>query len=299
MDARGWFLVWLVLLGCQVLAVPRSVTLIGQPALFVEICAPGRSVQRPPVLVLGHGGLEGPTATMRQYCRRWAAQGYLVGLPHLRGQGKSAGQPSFCLHEGSDMRRAAQELFLRGGSPERVYVGFSLGGCAALAAARLDPLARGVGFVIGPTDFVEQLGILQRAGRQDAIDRWQQLIGGSPEQCPSCYLERSPLGWSQEIRAPILSLQGGNDPLIPPTQTCRLAQARQEAGFEVVRVALDQQARPWNQPLVKLRTCYQPLDEAVVWDGDSFVLFPDLGHSVIPAMLELLDRALEAWLPVR
>jgi dienelactone hydrolase len=281
------------------LAQSGGVMLPGSPSIFMEICAPARAAGRPPVVVLGHGGLGGPTATMRQYCRRWAAQGYLVGLPHLRGQGQSAGEPSFCLHEGSDMRRAAQELFLRGGSPERVYIGFSLGGCAALAAARLDPLARGVGFVIGPTDFAEQIEILRQAGRQDSIDRWQQLMGGSPQSCPECYLQRSPLTWSREVRAPILSLQAGNDPLIPPTQTCRLAQARQDAGFAVVRVALDERAQPWQQPLVKLRTCYQPLDAAVVWAADSFVLFPNLGHTVIPAMLNLLDQALEAWLPVR
>ncbi len=222
--------------------------------LYAEICKPKGNGPFPSV-VLVHGGFVGPNDSAQELCRTWAKAGYLVALPHLRGQGKSQGKSEICRQEAGDVRLLADGLQRLGGSAKRAYVGISLGACVALGAARNDPLAQGVVYLLGATDFLAMMERLQQYGRAEAYQRWQALIGASPQDCPACYLERSPLSWVHEVKAPLLLIAAGNDPIVSPLQYCALAKLRENAGASVRRVALTREGQLWTAPLIKERTC--------------------------------------------
>ncbi len=263
--------------------------------LYAEICKPNGPGPFPSV-VLVHGGFVGPNASTQALCRTWAQAGYLVALPHLRGQGQSQGQMQVCKQEGSDVRLLADGLERLGGSNKRAYVGVSLGACVALSAARGDPRALGVAFLLGATDFEAMMERLKQYGRTEAYQRWQALIGASPEACPACYRERSPLAWVHEVKAPLLLVAAGNDPIVSPLQYCALAKAREADGKTVRRVALTREGQLWTAPLLKERACLGPFGSLGSFKQDQLVLYPDLEHNTTPAIWQLVDQALEAWL---
>lgn len=263
--------------------------------LYAEICKP-KGKGPFPSIVLVHGGFVGPNQSTMELCRTWARAGYLVALPHLRGQGKSQGKIEICLSEGADVRLLADGLERLGGSAKRVYVGISLGACVALSAARNDPQARGVAFLLGATDFEAMMERLERYGRTEAYNRWQALIGASPKTCPECYRERSPLTWASQVTAPLLLIAAGNDPIVSPLQYCALAKVREAAGHTVRRVALTREGLLWTAPLSKERACLGAFSALGPFTQDQLVLYPDLEHNTTPAIWQLVHQALEVWL---
>ncbi|MFN4071259.1 MAG: alpha/beta hydrolase family protein [Thermus caldifontis] len=259
--------------------------------LFAHVCLPQGATDRAVILV--PGGFGPPTLDMEKRCRLYAEKGVVALVPHLRGRGKSEGKPTGCLEEAEDLALLAR-LLPSLGVRYHAYAGYSLGACVALKAAALEGRARGVAFVIGPVDFAEQVGILRKT-RPDALERWRKVFGGLPEDCPDCYVRQSPLPHAARLRAPLLILQAGNDPLIPPTQACRLRDVREEAGRKVHQVALTREGHPWTLPLTKGRACLRPTGFGPL-EEDHLVLFPDLHHAVVPAMEALVERFVLAWL---
>ncbi|RDI96735.1 alpha/beta fold hydrolase [Meiothermus sp. QL-1] len=261
----------------------------------MELCRPEGPGPFPTVLLL-HGGQWGPTESLRQLCRAWAGAGYLVALPHLRGQGQSQGRVTLCAEEAADLPPLFRLLQAHKAGPKAALVGFSMGACVALRAAQKAPWVAGVVHGLGPTDLAEQLELLRAAGRLEAVARREALIGGSPQSCPRCYAERDPLRFAWNLEAPLLILQAGNDPLVPVAQGCRLAAERERMGRRVYRVALTQEGEPWTKPLAGRRACAGPLTGFGPFEQDHLVLYPDLGHKTTPAMLRLVEQVLAAWL---
>jgi len=255
--------------------------------LFAQLCRPLGAIQGAVLLV--PGGFGPPTASMLARCRSWAEQGFLGVVPHLRGRGKSEGRITGCLEEAEDLAHLAR-LLPRLGANRHAYAGYSLGACVALKAAALEGNAKGVVFTIGPTDFEEQVAILRRS-RPEALARWREVFGEGPE----ALARQSPLPQAAQLQAPLLILQAGNDPLIPPTQACRLRDAREEIGRKVYQVALTREGETWTQPLSKGRACHRPTGFGPL-DEDHLVLFPDLHHTVVPAMETIAERFLRVWL---
>ncbi|WP_298631394.1 prolyl oligopeptidase family serine peptidase [uncultured Thermus sp.] len=260
-------------------------------SLFAQVCSPQGAADRAVILV--PGGFGPPTLDMEKRCRLYAEKGVVALVPHLRGRGKSEGKVTGCLEEAEDVALMAR-LLPQMGIRRHAYAGYSLGACVALKAAALEGRARGVAFVIGPVDFAEQVEILRKT-RPDALERWREVFGGLPEECPACYARQSPLPHAARLGAPLLILQAGNDPLIPPTQACRLRDVREEAGRKVYQVALTREGHPWTLPLTKGRACLRPTGFGPLGE-DHLVLFPDLHHAVIPAMEALVERFVLAWL---
>jgi pimeloyl-ACP methyl ester carboxylesterase len=106
--------------------------------LYAEIYRP-KGKSRAPAVVLLPGGFVGVNANHRAAARRLAQAGYLVALPHMRGQGKSGGFIDFGLEDAVDVRGLAKSLPQVGGDGRYAYVGVSLGGAIAINAARNDP----------------------------------------------------------------------------------------------------------------------------------------------------------------
>ncbi|GGN01031.1 hypothetical protein GCM10007092_13850 [Thermus composti] len=259
--------------------------------LYAELCRPQGAARAAVLLV--PGGFGPPTGSMRERCRRYAAKGLLAAVPHLRGRGKSGGRVTGCLEEAEDVAQLAR-LLPRLGVVRHAYAGYSLGACVALKAAAREGASRGVAFVIGPVDFAEQVALLRRS-RPEALERWREVFGGLPEECPACYARQSPLPEAARLRAPLWVFQAGNDPLIPPDQACRLRDVREGAGRRVYQVALTREGTPWTGPLTKGRACLRPTGFGP-WGEDHLILFPDLHHAVVPAMEAWVERLILFWL---
>lgn len=289
---RGlWLPLLLGLLALGTLAPPRVRLEAGGVAytrqgveLFAELCRPRGASEG--AIVLVPGGFGPPNPTMAERCRIWAERGFLGVVPHLRGRGRSRGQITGCLEEAQDLAHLAR-LLPALGARRHAYAGYSLGACVALKAAALEGGSAGVVFAIGPVDFEEQAAILRRT-RPEALARWQRTLGED-------LARQSPLPHASRLQAPLLILQAGNDPLIPPTQACRLRDAREAMGRRVHQVALTREGTPWTGPLTKGRACLRPTGFGPLGE-DHLVLFPDLHHAVIPAMEALAERFLLHWL---
>ncbi|MDM7460134.1 MAG: alpha/beta fold hydrolase [bacterium] len=261
--------------------------------LYVEIYRP--SNRRAPAVVLLPGGFVGVNTNHRQLARRLAQAGYLVALPHLRGQGKSGGFIDFGLEDATDVRGLAKALPQVGGDGRCAYVGVSLGGAIAYNAARNDSNTRGIACLLSPTDFREQRQLLLHYGRPERAQRWDAWKGGSPEECPECWEARDPLRHVREVHAPILFIQAGEDVLIPVTQACRWREVRQQMGRRVHTVALTNDGKPWRGTLKQRQQCALPFTSWGDLRDDHLVFFPAMPHRTNGAMLEIVEKALSRW----
>ena len=260
------------------------------------VCRPPQSAGLP-LLNLVHGGLDAPVDEAA--CRRFARLGYLVAASALRGQGGSAGRAEVCAGEVDDvlaLRQLAQRRYHT--DPKRVaYLGVSLGGCVALKAAardRADP--RAVITLLSPSDFAEQLRVLALT-RPGAVARWEGLLGGSPAQVPAAYAARRPLQAAGRLKAPLLTVAAGNDPLIPLRQSCAVLDRRRQAGKKPVLVRQTPAGAPAASPDQPWRRCAgeRPRGSLPPLRGrDVLLIYSGLGHASTPTMWRVVERYLAA-----
>lgn len=164
--------------------------------------------------------------------------GYAVGIVNYRGstgygtefRDRLIGDPGF--PEVEDVAAGADDLVVRGvADPERLVVGgASWGGYVTLMALGLRPdrWICGVAEVpVGdyPVAYADEAPVLQ------AFDR--SLFGGSPEELPDLYRERSPLTYVDRVAAPVLVTAGDNDSRCPIRQVLNYVEALRERGGRV------------------------------------------------------------------
>jgi dipeptidyl aminopeptidase/acylaminoacyl peptidase len=93
--------------------------------------------------------------------------------------------------------------------------GWSYGGYLTLCALALQPDLWAAGIAGAPiADFAMQYDDARAALRGWTV----MLFGGTPEEKPALYRERSPLARAEAIRAPLLIFAGKNDRRAPPRQ---------------------------------------------------------------------------------
>jgi len=100
--------------------------------------------------------------------------------------------------------------------PEAIFIaGWSYGGYGVLSALARQPDHWAGGIAGAPiTDFS-----LQYADARAALRGWTvMLFGGTPEEKPELYRDRSPLAHADGMRAPLLILAGKNDRRAPARQ---------------------------------------------------------------------------------
>jgi acetyl esterase/lipase len=124
--------------------------------------------------------------------------------------------------------------------PERVgAIGFSAGGHLAMMlgltspadglegatpAGAPDSRVKAVVNFFGPTDLAAS--DIPEISKPLVTD----LLGGAAADKPDLASKASPLSYVSKDDAPVLTFQGTKDPLVPPTQATKLAQAMTEAG---------------------------------------------------------------------
>lgn len=267
------------------------------------VCAPQTLKSGTPLLMLEHGGFD--TETDPRKCEEYARMGYVIAQSAYRGQGRSEGKVEACLGEVSDSLALKQVVQDRLKTQGVVHVGVSLGGCIALKAAAQQKDVKGVAILVTPMDFAQQIRIL-RATRPDALSRWYEIFGGTPEDAPEQYEKRRPITVAAEVNAPILNLIAAQDPLIPYQQQCDLLSVRKKAGKSVDVVHLARNGAP-NPPLQQRYVCEGegkpafklPEFKAQAFKNqDVFVTYYDLHHTSTAQMWKTVQDFLQAVAPL-
>jgi dipeptidyl aminopeptidase/acylaminoacyl peptidase len=183
--------------------------------------APGQSVG---TIVLVHGG---PTShaedRFNAQIQYLLSRGFDVLTPNYRGSTgfglefqEAIKENGWGGREQEDIRCGIEALFRVGvAQPGRVGVtGTSYGGYSAWwAITHFEPhLVAAAAPVCGMTDLV----VDYYATRPDLRPYSEEMMGGSPEEVPKRYHERSPINYVHNIRGRLLIVQGLRDPNVTP-----------------------------------------------------------------------------------
>ncbi len=177
-----------------------------------------------PTIFRVHGGPAGYDGDVfSPEAQAWVDHGFAVTLVNYRGSagyGKAwrdaiVGNPGFT--ELEDLAAVRDQLIADGiaDAARMVLAGPSWGGYLTLLGLGVQPERWSLGIAAVPiadlvANYEDQLEPLKAYMRA--------LFGGTPEELPDLYRERSPLSHAEKVRAPVLILAGLNDPRCPSRQ---------------------------------------------------------------------------------
>lgn len=197
----------------------------------------GPAGDRPPLIVQAHGGPTGAaSAAFNLAVQYWTSRGFAfldVDYGGSAGYGRAYREllkSRWGLVDVEDVIAATQHVAQLGLiDPKRVAIrGQSAGGFTVLAAlSRSDVFAAGVD-VYGVAD----LGAMVRETHKFESRYLDGLIGPWPE-ASALYEARSPIHQLDGFTAPLLILQGAEDPVVPPNQAHMMRDALRARGLPV------------------------------------------------------------------
>ena len=193
-----------------------------------------------PTVMLVHGGPEwSATDDLDPWEQALVDHGYLVASVDYRGSTGSTVGWRTALHEGNigfpevaDVVAAADHLVGTGlADPDRIAIeGWSWGGYVALLAAGLQP--HRFAAVVGGVPVADLVLCHEDCSPpQQAYDL--AIIGGSPDELPDRYAERSPITYVDRVRAPVLLIAGEHDSACPIRQVRHYADVLRARGGDV------------------------------------------------------------------
>ena len=196
-----------------------------------------------PVVVVPHGG---PWARdywgYNSYAQFLANRGYAVLMPNFRGStgfGKeflNAGNRQWGELMQDDITWGVKYLIDEGiADPERVAIfGGSYGGYATLAGLAFTPdvYAAGVSFV-GPSNLITLLNSIPPYWEAMRIQLHARMADPSTEEGSEWLKKASPLNSADSIVAPLMVVQGQNDPRVLKAESDQIVVALRDRGFPV------------------------------------------------------------------
>lgn len=201
------------------------------------IAEPAAPRPNPAVFVVHGGPAIHDRDSFSPNVQAWTDHGFTVVMVNYRGstgygrEWRDAIQngpgPGLC--ELEDLASVRQRLTGEGVlDPRRVVLsGVSWGGYLALLALGRQPDLWNLGIAIMPVaDLVATYE--DEAEPTRAHDR--ALLGGTPDELPARYAERSPITFVDHVRVPVLLIAGKNDPHCPPRQIANYVARLQESG---------------------------------------------------------------------
>ncbi len=210
-------------------------------ALFFAPAHPttnGPEGERPPLIVLAHGG---PTSAARSELklerRFWTSRGFAVVDVNYRGSSgfgrryRKALDGHWGIADVQDCVAAAQFLADRGDvDPDRLLIrGGSAGGFTVLSA-----LAFHDTFAAGASSYgVADLTALAEDTHKFESRYLDNLVGPYPE-AREIYEQRSPINHLDGFDKPMIVLQGSEDEIVPPAQSRMIVAALEARGVPVV-----------------------------------------------------------------
>jgi dipeptidyl aminopeptidase/acylaminoacyl peptidase len=212
-----------------------------------------------PTLVIPHGG---PWARdvwgfngMAQF---FANRGYAVLAPNFRGStgyGKkflNAGNGEWGRKMQDDVTWGVKYLIADGtADPKRIGIlGGSYGGYATLAGVAFTPdLYRAAVDIVGPSNLITLLDAIPpywESGRKVMYARMADP--GTPEG-KAWMQERSPLNSANQIKTPLLVVQGANDPRVNRREAEQLVVALRDRGFPVQYMLAPDEGHGFARPV--------------------------------------------------
>jgi dipeptidyl aminopeptidase/acylaminoacyl peptidase len=209
-------------------------------------------------VVLVHGG---PTShaedRFNAEIQYLVSRGFHVLAPNYRGSTgfglpfqNSIKEDGWGGREQEDIRRGIEALTEAGvAQPGRVGVtGTSYGGYSAWWAITHYPtdLVAAAAPICGMTDLV----VDYYATRPDLRPYSEEMMGGTPEEIPARYRERSPINSVKDIRGRLLIVQGMQDPNVTPENVDVVVKALGRAGIRFELLTFEDEghgiARPRN-----------------------------------------------------
>ena len=216
--------------------------------------APGEATG---TVVLVHGG---PTShaedRFNAEVQYLVARGFHVLAPNYRGSTgfglpfqESIKEDGWGGREQEDIRAGIEALIEAGvAAPGRVGVtGTSYGGYSAWwAITHHPPGLVAAAPICGMTDLV----VDYRATRPDLRPYSEEMMGGTPDEVPDRYHERSPINSVGDIRGKLLIVQGMQDPNVTPENVDVVVRALGREGIPYDLLTFEDEghgiARPWN-----------------------------------------------------
>lgn len=197
--------------------------------------------ERPPLLVICHGGPTGATsATLRLEVQFWASRGFAVvdvNYGGSTGYGRAYRErlnDRWGIVDIDDCVNAARFLVARGDvDGQRLAIrGGSAGGYTTLAALTFRDVFRAGASYYGVSD-LEALALETHKFEARYLDG---LIGPYPQR-QDLYRQRSPIHAVDRLACPLILLQGLEDKVVPPNQAETMFTALRAKGLPVAYVA--------------------------------------------------------------
>jgi dipeptidyl aminopeptidase/acylaminoacyl peptidase len=192
-----------------------------------------------PTVILIHGGPQAHYAdSFYPEVQAWVDHGYAVALVNYRGstgygkawQSAVEGDPG--RPEVEDVVAGRDDLIARQiADPDRVVIaGVSWGGYVTLQTIGTIPVGWRAAIAVSPVaDYVSAYA--DEAEALQALDR--TLFGGSPDEKPDFYRERSPITYAHQVTTPVLLVVGENDIRCPLRQALNYADRLRDLGKDV------------------------------------------------------------------
>lgn len=210
-------------------------------------------------IVLVHGGprdrFEARFDPQVQYL---VSEGFNVFMPNYRGStGYGLSFQESIKAEGwggieQDDIRTGIEALIKAGIAHAGKIGItgtSYGGYSSWHAVTHWPrkLVAAAAPICGMTDLVVDF----RTTRGDLRTLSQAMMGGTPEEVPERYRQRSPINFVHHIKAKLLIVQGAQDPNVTPENVVQVRKALKAAGIPFQLLVFDDEghgiAKPENQ----------------------------------------------------
>lgn len=192
-----------------------------------------------PTVILIHGGPQAHYAdSSHPEVQAWVDHDYAVALVNYRGstgygkawQSAVEGDPG--RPEVEDVVAGRDDLIVRQiADPDRVVIaGVSWGGYVTLQTIGTIPVGWRAAIAVSPVaDYVSAYA--DEAEALQALDR--TLFGGSPEEKPDFYRERSPITYAHQVTTPVLLVVGENDIRCPLRQALNYADRLRDLGKDI------------------------------------------------------------------
>jgi dipeptidyl aminopeptidase/acylaminoacyl peptidase len=212
-----------------------------------------------PTVVVPHGGPWARDAWGYDSIAQFLAnRGYAVLQPNFRGstgygrQFLDAGNKQWGEKMQDDITWGVKHLIAQGtADPQRIGIfGGSYGGYATLAGVAFTPdLYAAAVSVVGPSNLITLLNAIPpywEAGRKMFMERLGDL--GTPEG--RAQLERqSPLHSADKIKAPLLVIQGANDPRVNKAESEQIVVALRDRGSAVEYILAPDEGHGFARPV--------------------------------------------------
>lgn len=207
--------------------------------------------ERPPLLVLSHGGPTAATGSgLNPRIQYFTTRGFAVLDVNYRGStgyGRAYREQldgQWGVVDVEDCTTGARWLAAQGRVDGRRMVirGSSAGGYTTLCALTFHGC-----FAAGASYYgISDLEALARDTHKFEKHYLDRLVGPRPAQAAR-YRERSPIHHAERLRTPVIFFQGREDKVVPPDQTERLASVLRRRGIPVATVMFDNEAHGFRR----------------------------------------------------